>query len=711
MPLPNPFKAASRGIRRFIYSAWGGLGGASPGFRLVLPDNDVNYVHVLRRPWTNAVVSVCANFLAASVADLDLYVHRDKGKGKNKEIENHPLTRLLDRPNPFYTYGALWHFTVRELSGGEAFWVKVRSGSGAVVQVIPVPSESMVPVSYDPAELITHYRYTAAGVTEEYPRSEVVHFVRDRDPDNPMRGLSPYHALGRELFTDNALAGMKAALSHNLGMPGLLISTKDPNAFVHEDDIAQIREGARVRFTGRRRGEPWVMRGAWQVDKLSWNLREMDASNWSQEPAERLCAALGLNAMAVNLPTKDRTFANFEEANQSAWRKGVLPLLDFLAVTLDHQLLPDLGDPGTQRVLFDTDDVVELREDQKALYDRVVAAYKGEILKRSEAREELGYDSGPEDDVYFIGAGETPDVPPAGTIDGNPAVQVAAAQAQGKQPPTNGNGKVPANGKHLANGKRPAAKALDGVTDGSESAKPRAEGAEAAGLACAATTEKDVPALRSVKAADAPEGDDRRPFPSDAELGRRRATVRSLIAEYGAAFRADAERLMEELNGPPADAPAEAKALPAAAAARVARWLAGLKAGLNKLLTAAALALGGDRAADAKALQAAIEKQEAFADGFADDILSGKQPLDGTLAARAESYAASAHAAAEMSLADIASADGLTLAARVLGGAEHHCAECPDLAALGFVPIDSAEFVGIGDTPCGPRCRCSLEFR
>lgn len=78
------------------------------------------------------------------------------------------------------------------------------------------------------------------------------------------------------------------------------------------------------------------------------------------------------------------------------------------------------------------------------------------------------------------------------------------------------------------------------------------------------------------------------------------------------------------------------------------------------------------------------------------------------LAARVASLVRGAMGTFENAVRDRAKAAGAKYAKRELGFVEQHCAECLDLAGLGFLPID--EVRPIGDCLCGGNCACSLTF-
>ena len=402
----NPILGAVGKLGQFLYGLANGFGVGGSGFlRRRLPQAELDYSAEVREPFRTAPAFICLTFLARNATKPDPVVSRERGKGKGGRIDGHPLIKLLTRPNPYYSYTDQLKFTILELSTGNAYWVKVRNYFGTPIQLIPVPSRCMQPISVDPAELITHYIYTGAGVMRTYPREDVVHFRDGIDPDDPRLGLSEFGYLARELYADNALSTMKAALCRNLGLPGLVFSPSDGSEQVLERDIEVIEKQLIDKTTGEHRGEPLGLQGSWKIDKISWSLRDMDIGSWQDGSAERVCAATGLNAMAVNLPSKSKTFANYGEAIRSAWNEGILPRLECLAETINHQLLPDLGDDARERFGFDTSGVPSLAESEDAILERNLKALAGGGIMRSEFRAAVGLPATADDEVYYLPRG------------------------------------------------------------------------------------------------------------------------------------------------------------------------------------------------------------------------------------------------------------------------------------------------------------------
>lgn len=136
-----------------------------------------------------------------------------------------------------------------------------------------------------------------------------------------------------------------------------------------------------------------------------------------------------------------------------------------------------------------------------------------------------------------------------------------------------------------------------------------------------------------------------------------------------------------------------------------------------RVLGSSALGLGGfDQMndADRRHIGRQIAEQLRFLRGFARDILTGKQPLNGRALARAKQYAQAPRGIFESIRGRAAELVGFTEERRYLGGADH-CSTvgplrgCLELAALGWRPIGTLP--RIGGAPCRSNCRCRFAFR
>ena len=102
-----------------------------------------------------------------------------------------------------------------------------------------------------------------------------------------------------------------------------------------------------------------------------------------------------------------------------------------------------------------------------------------------------------------------------------------------------------------------------------------------------------------------------------------------------------------------------------------------------------------------------IRKQQTAMVGFGKDIVQTKlSPAE--IAARARLYARAIYATHMNEMTDFKKSMGAKSARRILHEGAIHCEDCPDLAKLGWVPIE--DLVPIGDTACIVNCRCAIEY-
>jgi hypothetical protein len=103
-----------------------------------------------------------------------------------------------------------------------------------------------------------------------------------------------------------------------------------------------------------------------------------------------------------------------------------------------------------------------------------------------------------------------------------------------------------------------------------------------------------------------------------------------------------------------------------------------------------------------------LRVQYGFLRGFAADVASGKQPLDGRAESRARLYGQAARATYEETRRGIQRERG-GQERRVLHSARESCADCVSYAGRGWAPVGSLP--AIGESACRSNCRCTLEYR
>lgn len=400
--------------------------GATNQFFAFLPATNIDYATKVGDGLGSSVLAAPLDWLMRNFPQAELVVER-RLKNEWRTVIDHPLKEKLDRPNAFYGGRELWMATVLDLAFGNAYWIKVRNKFGSVIEIWWAPASTMRPVwPSDGREFISHYEYHPSGILNralgldltgmtvisrdgapamKLPPEDVVHFRYGLDPRNPRMGYSRLAALMREIYSDDEAANFASSILRNLGVIGLLISPKERNTATPED-VEAVKRYLQEHFTGDRRGQTLALGQPTEVQLLQYNMQAFDMSPLRDVSEERVCAAMGIPAAVVGFGTglqATKVGATMREMRRMAWTDAVIPMQETVAMQLTHQLLPDFEKenllPRT-RVRFDTSSVPALMEDQGEKHERVRADYLAGLIKRSTAKQILGYPVEPEDEVY-----------------------------------------------------------------------------------------------------------------------------------------------------------------------------------------------------------------------------------------------------------------------------------------------------------------------
>lgn len=349
--------------------------------------------------WKNSIVAACLNWAARTFPESPFVVYRE-----GEIVPDHPLTRLIRRPNPFYTGRTLWQATLMSLMiSGNAYWFKVRSAAQRVVQLYWRPHWVVRPRWDSTESYIDWYEYQVDGESWRIPVQDVVHFRYGIDPENERLGLSPLASVLREIVTDNEAATFSKAILINMGVPGVMIAPKSQEMVIASDQAERLKRLWKERFTGEHRGEPLVQSVPVEVTQVGVSPRELMIDTLRRLPEERICAALGIPPAVVMLGAGlDRSiYNNIQQAREEAYEGFIIPMQRVLADTIDTQLLPELGDPDREQSGFDLLQVRVLQEDVDTLAKRMDIGVRNGSVTVAEFRRALGLPTTDEDEIYL----------------------------------------------------------------------------------------------------------------------------------------------------------------------------------------------------------------------------------------------------------------------------------------------------------------------
>lgn len=398
MRLTARLKAAMQALRHPGAGSGSGL-----GTWLALPGSRMDWAQQAGDPWKSSTAAIGMDWLANAFQQAPLSVYRETAEGQ-QWMPEHPLTKLLRKPNPWYGGRMLMSATVLSLlSDGNAYWVRDRDARGILTQGLRyVPHWMMDPRwTVGGTEYIGAYRYSPGnGAAEDVPVENVVHMRYGLDPEDTRKGLSPLRAQMRQVASDNEVSTYMASVLRNMGVIGLVVGPASDDVDLEPDVQDAIKAKLSSLTSGDRRGEALVSEARLTLSEFGASPEKMALQIMADYPTARVCAALHVDPMVLGLTGKSATYENQAEASRGAWEQGVLPLMGQVAEDVFTALGPEFLAPR-EGVGFDCRRVAALQDDVDKLQERARRNWVAGGWTRAEFRTATGQPVKPDDDVYM----------------------------------------------------------------------------------------------------------------------------------------------------------------------------------------------------------------------------------------------------------------------------------------------------------------------
>lgn len=371
----------------------------------------------------SALVMPPVHWLANVLPEAPLEVVTVDAEGKEKPVVDHGLPRLWSRPNPYFSMAQLCDaIALSWIVNGNVYFVKLANALGVPVQLWWVPPYLMYPWWPDGPSysFIDHYEYLVEGSYIVYQPEQILHFRNMLDHRTLGRtGVSPLASGMREIVGDGEWANYQVALAKRSGVPPFLLTPKPgvgaTGLTPQERDF--LRKDFDERRMGDNRGKTMMLTVGMDAKRLGQNPKELLLEELRYSGQEMIASLTGIPSEVLNFGCAARrsTYNNVREANARAYESVAAPMFRRLEEVLDTSLLPDFYPnrivPPNVRCRFDVTKIRALQEDEDLFSVRITDQYDKGVIKRSEAKEKLGYAFDKElDDVYstdLVGASIT----------------------------------------------------------------------------------------------------------------------------------------------------------------------------------------------------------------------------------------------------------------------------------------------------------------
>ena len=305
------------------------------------------------------------------------------GQGWRTPVEpSHPVARLLERVNPWYTRADLWRATEIYLClWGSAFWAIERDEAGAP-ELWPLRPDRMAVIP-DRRRYVRGFVYRGAVEPVAYTPEEVV-WLRYFNPLDELAGLSPLAPA--RLSADMGHEGLhfNRHLLRNSARPDFLLLT---NQELNDAELEEFYARWEQRYQGPGNAHrPAIASAVRDVKTLGLSHRDIDfiqCLRWSLEEVSR---TYGVPKLLLG-DFERATYANVQASDRLFWRNTVVPEVRFLEDQMNRALLPRLGYPQLTAE-FDLSAIEALQEDEQSRVQRETALLDRGVLTINEVRRE-----------------------------------------------------------------------------------------------------------------------------------------------------------------------------------------------------------------------------------------------------------------------------------------------------------------------------------
>jgi len=334
---------------------------------------------------TNPVVHRCVRLIAETAAAVPWLLYEG-----DAEVSRHPLTALLERPNP-RAAGASFLETLygHLLISGNAYVEMAEAGPDLRelhalrpdrVAIVCDAQGWPVGLDYRTEKDRRVLRLGGAG------DGGALHLTLFHPLDDH-RGFPPLEAALTALDTHNAAGRWNKALLDNSARPsGALVYAPKDGGNLSEEQFTRLKTELEDGYAGASRaGRPLLLEGGLDWKAMSLSPKDMDFIEAKHSASRDIALAFGVPPMLIGIPG-DNTYANYQEANRAFYRMTVLPLVARTVREMSAWLAPAFG--HGLRLWYDADQIDGLSAEREALWARLSAA---PFLTDDEKREAVGY--------------------------------------------------------------------------------------------------------------------------------------------------------------------------------------------------------------------------------------------------------------------------------------------------------------------------------
>lgn len=327
-------------------------------------------------------VRTCVSFLARNIAQLGLHTFRRVSDVERQRLTDHPIARLLSKPNPRTSRYRAIDALVHDLGiYDNAYWLKIRT-TDEPRGLLRIPPTMVEPVGGSwvaPAK----YRLKGSRGHRDVDPESLIHF-HGYHPERLTGGSSPIEAIRQLLAEEFAAERYREQLWRNgARMSGYI--KRPANTPWSDPARDRFKAGWRAQYAGdgpQAGGTP-VLEDGMEFVQASFSPEQAQYVETRKLTREEVAAMYHIPLPMVGI-LEHATFSNITEQHKQLYSDTLGPWLVSIAEDIALQLLPDFDDSDGVYVEFNMAE--KLRGSFEEQAKNLQTAVGGPWLTRNEAR-------------------------------------------------------------------------------------------------------------------------------------------------------------------------------------------------------------------------------------------------------------------------------------------------------------------------------------
>ena len=231
------------------------------------------------------------------------------------------------------------------------------------------------------------FEYQTSNGTTTYRDKDVI-WSKFNDPLDFYEGMSPIRALARTIDTENEAVDWNKSQLQNQAVPPGAIQVQNPSPEMQN----RLRTEWIKRYGGAKNARVPLVLNAEKASYVPFGLSSVDMDFIDQRKLNRIeiCSAFGIPSQVVGDP-EGQTYANYEEADKAMWKNTLIPkYLESIRADLNLYIAKKYNE--NLEIRYCLDDVASLQEDINDRSKRARENFKAGLIKKNEARIEIGFE-------------------------------------------------------------------------------------------------------------------------------------------------------------------------------------------------------------------------------------------------------------------------------------------------------------------------------